>query len=159
MVAPNSGNQSILVKYGTPEQKEKWLIPSLRGEMESGFSMTEPDVAGSNPRSLQTTAVRDGDEWVINGEKYWNTGLHHATHDFIFARTSGNPGEGHGITCFIVPVDTPGFGVEEFMWTFNMPTDHAHVKLTDVRVSDDDILGEEGRGVLLATEKLHTDED
>ena len=69
----------------------------------------------------------DGDEWVITGEKYWNTGLHHATHDYIFARTSGEPGQGNGITCFIVPTDSPGFQVEEFMWTFNMPTDHAHV--------------------------------
>ena len=119
----------------------------------ASVSLTEPP-HGSDATWMETTAVRDGDEWVINGEKYWNTGLHHATHDFIFART-GAPGEGHGITCFIVPVDTPGFGVEEFMWTFNMPTDHAHVKLIDVRVSNDDILGEEGRGLQTAQLFVH----
>ena len=64
---------------------------------------------------METTAERGGDEWVITGEKYWNTGLHHATHDYIFARTSGEPGQGNGITCFIVPTDSPGFQVEEFM--------------------------------------------
>jgi alkylation response protein AidB-like acyl-CoA dehydrogenase len=92
---------------------------------------------------------------VINGEKYWNTGLHHASHDYVFARTSGEPGDGNGITCFIVPTDTTGFSVEEFMWTFNMPTDHAHVRLTDVRVSDADILGEEGRGLQTAQLFVH----
>ena len=69
VIAPNSGNQKILVKYGTDEQKKKWLLPLINQEMESGFSMTEPDSAGSDPRSLKTTAVREGDEWVINGHK------------------------------------------------------------------------------------------
>ena len=69
VVAPNSGNQKILVKYGTPEQHEKWLKPLTAGEMQSGFSMTEPDNPGSDPRSITTSAVLDGDEWVINGHK------------------------------------------------------------------------------------------
>src|SRR5690348_1412880 len=68
VVAPNSGNQTILVKYGTEEQKRKWLLPLIEGTMESGFSMTEPANPGSDPRSLTTTAVREGDEWVINGQ-------------------------------------------------------------------------------------------
>src|SRR6478609_10984022 len=71
VVAPNSGNQTILVKYGTEEQKKKWLLPLIDGTFESGFSMTEPDNAGSDPRSLKTSAVRDGDEWVINGHKWF----------------------------------------------------------------------------------------
>ncbi|MGH1493580.1 MAG: acyl-CoA dehydrogenase, partial [Acidimicrobiales bacterium] len=89
------------------------------------------------------------------GAKRWNTGLHAATHDYIFARTSGNPGEAHGITSFIVPVDSPGFNVEFMWWTYNMPTDHAEVTLTDVRVSDADILGDEGRGLETAQLFVH----
>nr|MBA2624421.1 acyl-CoA dehydrogenase [Acidimicrobiia bacterium] len=90
---------------------------------------------------------RDGDEWVINGEKTWNTGIHAAQYDLIFARTSGAPGEGRGITAFLVPTASPGFEVLEFLWTFNMPTDHAHIRLTDVRVPDSAIFGGEGRGL------------
>jgi alkylation response protein AidB-like acyl-CoA dehydrogenase len=104
---------------------------------------------------METRAERDGDEWVINGWKMWNTGLHAATHDFVFARTSGEPGEGRGITCFIVPTDTPGFRVDEFLWTFNMPTDHARVELTNVRVNDADILGDEGLGLQVAQLFVH----
>ena len=144
----------MMERYGTPEQQEKWIPQMLAGEARIGFGLTEPK-HGSDATWMETTAVKDGDEWVINGEKYWNTGLHHASHDYIFSRTSGNPGEGHGITCFIVPVETPGFEVQEFMWTFNMPTDHAHVTLTDVRVNDADILGEEGRGLQTAQLFVH----
>ncbi len=91
--------------------------------------------------------MRDGDEWVINGEKTWNTGIHAAQYDLIFARTSGNAGDGMGITAFLVPTNSPGFEVLEFLWTFNMPTDHAHIRLTDVRVPDTAIFGGEGRGL------------
>ena len=73
VVAPNSGNQKILLKYGTEEQKRKWLVPLTEGTMESGFSMTEPDSAGSDPRSIKTTARRDGDQWVINGHKWFTS--------------------------------------------------------------------------------------
>jgi alkylation response protein AidB-like acyl-CoA dehydrogenase len=144
----------MMERYGSPEQQETWIPKMLAGEARIGFGLTEPN-HGSDATWMETTAVRDGDEWVINGEKYWNTGLHHATHDYIFARTSGDPGEGIGITCFIVPTDTSGFAVEEFMWTFNMPTDHAHVRLTDVRVHDSDILGTEGRGLQTAQLFVH----
>ncbi len=96
---------------------------------------------------MDTRAVRDGAEWVINGEKTWNTGVHTASHDLIFARTSGTPGSADGITAFLVPVDAPGFKIEEYLWTFNMPTDHAHVSLVNVRVLDAAILGGEGRGL------------
>ena len=144
----------MMERYGSSAQQEYWIPKMLEGQARIGFGLTEP-LHGSDATWMETTAVRDGDEWVINGEKYWNTGLHHATHDYIFARTSGNPGEGHGITCFIVPTDSPGFKVEEFMWTFNMPTDHAHVRLTDVRVHNDDILGSEGRGLQTAQLFVH----
>jgi acyl-CoA dehydrogenase len=84
---------------------------------------------------------------VINGEKTWNTGVHAASHDLIFARTSGQPGDGHGITAFLVSTDAPGFKVEEYLWTFNMPTDHGHISLTNVRVPGQAIFGGEGRGL------------
>ncbi|MEM1333820.1 MAG: acyl-CoA dehydrogenase family protein, partial [Actinomycetota bacterium] len=108
----------MMERYGSPEQQAQWIPKMLAGEAHIGFGLTEPR-HGSDATWMETTAVRDGDEWVITGEKYWNTGLHHATHDYIFARTSGEPGDGRGITCFIVPTDAPGFGIEEFMWTFN----------------------------------------
>jgi alkylation response protein AidB-like acyl-CoA dehydrogenase len=96
---------------------------------------------------METHAVRDGDEWVINGEKIWNSGMDAASHDLVFARTSGGAGDGEGITAFLVPTDSPGFEVLEFLWTFNMPTDHAHIRLSDVRVPDGAIFGGEGRGL------------
>ena len=114
----------MMERFGSEAQQEQWIPKMLNGEARIGFGLTEP-LHGSDATWMETTATRDGDEWAITGEKYWNTGLHHATHDYIFARTSGEPGEGTGITCFIVPTDSAGFKVEEFMWTFNMPTDHA----------------------------------
>ena len=144
----------MMEKYGSAAQQEEWIPKMLAGTARIGFGLTEP-LHGSDATWMETTAVRDGDEWVISGEKYWNTGLHHATHDYIFARTSGEPGDGRGITCFITPTDSPGFQIEEFMWTFNMPTDHAHVRLTEVRVSNDDILGEEGLGLQTAQLFVH----
>ena len=144
----------MMERFGSEAQQEQWIPKMLNGEARIGFGLTEP-LHGSDATWMETTATRDGDEWVITGEKYWNTGLHHATHDYIFARTSGEPGEGNGITCFIVPTDSKGFKVEEFMWTFNMPTDHAHVRLTDVRVPHAAILGEEGRGLQTAQLFVH----
>ena len=103
------------------------------GDARLAFGLTEPN-HGSDATWLETKAVRDGDEWVINGQKRFNSGLHDATHDMIFARTSGDDGKPNGISCFIVPTDTPGFSVDFMWWTFNMPTDHAEVTLHDVRV-------------------------
>ena len=97
------------------------------------FGITEPK-HGSDATHMETHAVRDGDEWTINGEKTWNTGIHKAQHDMILARTSGKAGDGRGITAFLVPTDSPGFEIVEMLWTFNMPTDHGHISLNDVRV-------------------------
>ncbi|MDA3040044.1 MAG: acyl-CoA dehydrogenase [Actinomycetota bacterium] len=146
----------MMERYGTPEQQEYWIPLMLAGNARIGFGLTEPMV-GTDATRMETNAYRDGDEWVINGAKRWNTGMHAATHDYIFARTSGKPGEVEGITCFIVPVETPGFCVEFMWWTYNMPTDHAEVSLTDVRVSNADILGNEGKG--LATAQLFVHEN
>ena len=124
---------SVLMVHnaGTPEQK-KWCEAMITGEMRVAFGLTEP-AHGSDATWLETTAVRDGDEWVINGAKRFNTGLDIATHDMVFARTSGDQGDALGITCFVVPTDAPGFNVEFMWWTFNMPSEHAELTLDNVR--------------------------
>jgi len=136
----------LMVNYGTEEQKAAWIDDLAEGRRGFAFGITEPD-HGSDATHMETVAVRDGDEWVINGEKTWNTGIHKASHDMIMARTSGEPGDADGITAFLVPSDAPGFEVLEYLWTFNMPTDHAHIRLTDVRVPHTAIFGGEGRGL------------
>jgi acyl-CoA dehydrogenase len=143
------GNQVgllLMINYGTDEQKEEWVDDLVHGRRGFAFGITEPQ-HGSDATHMETTAVRDGDEWIINGEKTWNTGIHKAHSDLIFARTSGEAGDGDGITAFLTPVDAPGFEVVEYLWTFNMPTDHAHVRFTDVRVPHSAIFGGEGKGL------------
>jgi acyl-CoA dehydrogenase len=140
--------------FGTPEQIAGWMPGFLDGTRRLAFGLTEPN-HGSDATYMETTAVRDGDEWVLNGMKRWNSGLHHATHDIIFARTSGDPGDPKGISAFLVPTDAPGFRVEFFWWTFNMPTDHAEVSLTDVRVGADAVFGTIDRGLELAQHFVH----
>jgi acyl-CoA dehydrogenase len=147
-IVGNNVGLLLMLHYGSPEQQKEWVDDLAAGKRGFAFGITEP-AHGSDATFMETTAVRDGDDWVINGEKTWNTGIHTASHDLVFARTSGEPGSGHGITGFLVPVSTPGFKVEEYLWTFNMPTDHAHVSFTDVRVPDRAILGQEGRGLQL----------
>ncbi len=140
--------------FGTPEQKAEWMPGFLDGTKRLAFGLTEPN-HGSDATHLETRAYRDGEEWVINGAKRWNSGLHHATHDIIFARTSGNPGDPIGITAFLVPTNSPGFKVEFFWWTFNMPTDHAEVSLTDVRVPQTAVFGRVDHGLDLAQHFVH----
>jgi len=140
--------------FGTPEQIAEWMPGFLDGSRRLAFGLTEPE-HGSDATYMETRAVADGDGWVINGAKRWNSGLHHATHDIIFARTSGEPGTPNGITAFLVPTDAEGFSVEFFWWTFNMPTDHAEVTLTDVRVDPEAVFGEVGQGLYLAQHFVH----
>src|SRR5215469_8636620 len=135
-----------MIEYGTPAQQEEWIDDLAAGRKGFAFGITEP-AHGSDATFMETAAVRDGGGWVINGEKTWNTGVHAASHDLVFARTSGKPGDADGITAFLTPISSAGFRVEEYLWTFNMPTDHAHVTLTDVRVPDSAIFGGEGRGL------------
>ncbi len=141
-------------RYGTEAQKARYVERMIVGEERVAFGLTEP-AHGSDATWLETTAVRDGGAWVLNGAKRFNTGLHHATTDLIFARTSGKPGEARGITAFLVPTDAPGFEVPFLWWTFNMPSDHAEVKLTNVRVPADAILGGEGEGLFVAQAFVH----
>ena len=140
--------------FGTEEQKAEWMPGFLDGSRRLAFGLTEPG-HGSDATFLETTAVSDGDEWVLNGHKRFNSGLNHATHDIIFARTSGDPGSPVGISAFLVPTDAPGFSVDFFWWTFNMPTDHAEVTLTDVRVGKDALFGRLDNGLELAQLFVH----
>lgn len=144
----------MLLQFGTEKQRAEFLQPVLSGDTRIAFGLTEPE-HGSDATWLETTAVRDGDDWVINGGKRFNSGMHTATHDVVFARTSGEPGDARGITAFLVPTDTPGFSVDFHWWTFNMPSDHAEVSLTDVRVPSSAIFGEEGAGLELAQCFVH----
>jgi alkylation response protein AidB-like acyl-CoA dehydrogenase len=141
-------------EFGTPAQQEVFVEGALRREVGLAFGLTEPD-HGSDATFLETTARREGDGWVINGRKRFNSGMHRASHDLVFARTSGSPGEARGITAFIVPRDAPGFDVEFMWWTFNMPSDHAEVSLRDVHVGEDAILGELDLGLALAQRFVH----
>jgi len=145
-IVGNNVGLLLMLHHGTEEQKAEWVPAMLEGRSGFAFGITEPD-HGSDATHMETTAVRDGDEWVINGEKTWNTGIHKAPYDLIFARTSGAAGDGRGITAFLVPTTSPGFEILEYLWTFNMPTDHAHIRLTDVRVPDSAIFGGEGKGL------------
>ena len=140
--------------FGTDEQKAEWMPGFLDGTRRLAFGLTEPG-HGSDATYLETTAVADGDEWVLDGQKRFNSGLHHATHDIIFARTSGEPGSPVGISAFLVPTDLPGFSVDFFWWTFNMPTDHAEVTLADVRVPASALFGRLDRGLELAQHFVH----
>jgi alkylation response protein AidB-like acyl-CoA dehydrogenase len=145
-IVGNNVGLLLMIKYGTEEQKAEWIDHLAEGTRGFAFGITEP-AHGSDATWMETTAVRSGDEWIINGEKTFNTGIHRATYDMIMARTSGKQGDGDGITAFLVPTSSPGFEIVEFLWTFNMPTDHAHVRFTDVRVPHSAIFGGEGKGL------------
>lgn len=147
-VVGNSIGLLLMLQYGTEEQKSEWLEGMRTASAGFAFGITEPE-HGSDATYMDTNAVREGDDWVINGEKTWNTGVHIAQADMVMARTSGKPGEGLGITAFLVPMKAAGVKVEEYLWTFNMPSDHARVSFTDVRVPDSAIFGGEGKGLMV----------
>lgn len=140
--------------FGTEQQKEVFLKGSLEGKTRCAFGLTEPD-HGSDATWMETRAVKDGNGWRINGAKMWNTGVHVATHDLVFARTSGEDGAARGITCFIVPMDAEGVTIDEYLWTFNMPTDHARVLFKDVWVPDEAVFGPVENGLVLARHFVH----
>ncbi|MBI5949216.1 MAG: acyl-CoA dehydrogenase family protein [Chloroflexi bacterium] len=141
-------------RYGTEAQKKQFLEGMFTGETRVAFGLTEPK-HGSDASWLETKAIRDGDDYVINGAKRFNSGMHAATHDLVFARTGGDEGKPKGISCFIVPADAPGLKVEFMWWTLNMPSDHAEVSLDNVRVPADAMLGKEGDGLALANTFTH----
>jgi hypothetical protein len=125
MIVGNNVGLLLMLEYGSPAQQAEWVDNLAAGRRGFAFGITEP-AHGSDATYMETTAVRDGDDWIITGEKTFNTGVHAASHDLVFARTSGQPGAAEGITAFLTPVGSPGFTIEDYLWTFNMPTDHAH---------------------------------
>jgi len=157
VVAPNSGNQKILLKYGTEEQKKKWLIPLTEGKMQSGFSMTEPDNAGSDPRSIKTTARRDGDEWVINGHKWFTSNGFASDFLIVMCRTEEPDGKGDvnaKMTQIIVPTDTPGLNIVRGVQVWGRASDHCEIIYDDVRVPAENQLGQTGSGHAAAQDRL-----
>ena len=158
VVAPNSGNQKILVKYGTEEQKKRWLLPLIEGTMESGFSMTEPENAGSDPRSLKTTATKVGDEWVINGHKWFTSNGKDADFFIVMCRAddpSGEAGRSGSMVQIIVPTDTPGVDIVRGIGIWGSSTsDHCEVRYDDVHVPLENALGRVGQGHEAAQERL-----
>ena len=148
-VVGNNVGLLLMLEYGSDAQKAEWVDDLAAGRRGFAFGITEP-AHGSDATHMETRAVRDGDGWVIDGEKTWNSGIHRASHDMVMARTSGEAGDAHGITAFLVPMQAPGVRIEEFLWTFNMPTDHGHVTFRGVRVPDAAIFGGEGRGLQVA---------
>ncbi|MEZ5482255.1 MAG: acyl-CoA dehydrogenase family protein [Porticoccaceae bacterium] len=148
-VVGNHVNAQLLLQYGTPEQQEKLFDSILLGKRTLAVAITEPD-HGSDATHMETVAVKEGDEWVINGHKTWNSEVHLSDYNMVFARTSGEKGSAEGITAFLVDMKKEGAKIEEYLWTFNMPTSHAHTSFTDVRVADSDIIGEEGQGLRIA---------
>ncbi len=157
VVAPNSGNQKILAKYGTPEQHEQWLKPLTEGTMQSGFSMTEPDNPGSDPRSIKTQAVLDGDEWVINGHK-WFTSNGHAADFFIVMCRTADPNDPSGdkqtMTQIIVPKDSPGLKVVRGVPVWGKASSHCEIIYDNVRVPKNNQLGRTGSGHQAAQDRL-----
>jgi acyl-CoA dehydrogenase len=139
---------------GTDEQKERYLYPVLRGEKRAFFGLTEAS-GGSDPAtSIQTTAVRDGSGWLINGGKLWITDAHRADFGLVFART-GEPGSGRGgISCFIVETDAPGFEIVRLIPTLRLGAVPTELRFTNLRVGTENLLGEVGGGFSLANEAL-----
>lgn len=148
----------MLRDFGTPEQQAAFIPPMLEGDMRWAFGLTE-EAHGSDATHMDTRAVpevRDGvPGYRIDGEKMWITGVHVATHVMTFARTSGEDGRARGITCFVVPTDTAGFQVGEYLWTFNMPTDHPRLRYDGVWVPESAILGQLDQGLAVAQHFVH----
>ncbi len=145
------------MKYGTEEQKRKWLLPLIDGTFESGFSMTEPDQPGSDPRALKTTARRDGDEWVINGHKWFTSNGKRAHFFIVMCRTEDGEGGSDAsgrMTQIIVPRDTPGVNIVRGITVWGVESDHCEIIYDNVRVPVDNQLGSRGSGHQAAQDRL-----
>jgi acyl-CoA dehydrogenase len=154
--APDTGNAEIIAHYGTEEQKAKWLQPLLDGECFSAYSMTEP-TAGSDPKMFTTRAVRDGDEWVINGTKYFSSNARNARFVIVMAVTNPDVNPYKGMSMFLVPTDAPGFTLERNIGVGMEPAgegNHALIQYDDVRVPLDSLLGGEGDAFVIAQTRL-----
>ncbi len=155
--APDAGNAEILWQFGTEEQKEQWLRPLVSGEVRSFFSMTEPDVSGSDPTGLKTQAVRDGDEWVINGHKWFSSGAEGASFGIVMAVTDPEAEPHRRATQIVVPADDPGIQIRPVPVLGHRGrgwTTHCEVQYSGVRVPVENTLGERGDGFRIAQKRL-----
>lgn len=157
--APDTGNMEVLERVGTPEQKEQWLTPLLNGEIRSAYAMTEPNVASSDAKNVSTSAVLDGDEWVINGEKYYISGAGDPRCKImiVMVKTSPDAHPSKQQSQILVPVDTPGVHILEGMQVFgedHAPRGHMHIKFDNVRVPKENVLLGEGRGFEISQLRL-----
>jgi acyl-CoA dehydrogenase len=157
--APDSGNAEVLLRYGSDEQKSRWLEPLLAGDIRSAFAMTEPDVASSDATNMQLTAVVDGDEVVINGRKWWTTGIGHPECAvlIVMGLTDPHAGKYAQHSMVLVPVDTDGVRVERMLDTmgfFDEPFGHGEVSFTDVRVPVANVVAGPGRAFEIAQGRL-----
>jgi alkylation response protein AidB-like acyl-CoA dehydrogenase len=156
--APDAGNAEILHLFGTKEQKERWLFPLVAGRIRSFFSMTEPEVPGSDPTTLRTRAVRDGDEWVIDGHKWFSSGAEGAAFGIVMAVTDPDADPHARATQILVPADTPGVEIVRPIPVLGHAgrgwSTHCEVRYENVRVPLVNTLGAEGAGFLIAQKRL-----
>jgi acyl-CoA dehydrogenase len=156
--APDAGNAEILHMFGTPEQKERWLFPLVAGEIRSFFSMTEPEVSGSDPTTLRTTAVREGEEWVIDGHKWFSSGADGAAFGIVMAVTDSDAEPHRRASQIVVPADTPGVEVVRPIPVMGHAgrgwSTHCEVWYRGVRVPVENTLGEPGDGFRIAQKRL-----
>lgn len=158
--APDTGNMELLSMFGTPEQKERWLRPLLDGEIRSAYVMTEPTVASSDASNIETTIVRDGDEWVVNGRKWWISGASRDACELLIVMGITDPdGDAprHGRhSMVLIPRDTPGVTVERDLTVLGYRPYETHVEMTfdDVRVPADALLGDPGAGFAMSQARL-----
>ncbi len=158
--APDTGNMEVLHMFGTPEQKQRWLEPLLDGTIRSAFAMTEPDVASSDATNIATSIVRDGDEYVLNGRKWWITGAVNPECEIfiVMGKTDPDASRHRQQSMVLVPRDTPGLSIVRPMHVFGYDDHehggHAELLLEDVRVPVSNLIGEEGHGFAVAQARL-----